>query len=305
MRVLQGILLSLLFHFFVAWSAQFAPLWAPAKPEAPITVEIVETDESQNETDPQKQKQMVRQTDAPEELKTDESEDPLTFFSERTQRVKRQMQAAESGMTANRSAQGSSNSRPAPSEQQQPPAPRNRTVSKAESMDDSGLEAFTPKYRTTPENPSARAPSEERGFSTIGEALPQDVAVGSFTALNTDRYLYYSFFSRIEEMIRFRWESSVRQAIDTTPPERFTNNTSGVWTTHLEIWLKRNGEFDSAHVMKESGMRSFDRAAVQSFMQARMFPNPPEEMVESDGLIRLKYSFQVRYEPKVVVRSRQ
>ncbi len=56
--------------------------------------------------------------------------------------------------------------------------------------------------------------------------------------------------------------------------------------------------------MKESGLKSFDQAAVQAFAQARMFPNPPEDMIESDGLIHLKYSFQVHYEPKVLVKSR-
>ena len=43
--------------------------------------------------------------------------------------------------------------------------------------------------------------------------MPKEITVGSFTALNTDRYLYYSFYARIEELIRFRWESAVRQAM--------------------------------------------------------------------------------------------
>ena len=105
-------------------------------------------------------------------------------------------------------------------------------------------------------------------------------------------------------MIRFRWESAVRSAIDFTPPDRLASNPSGIWTTHLLIKLKRNGEVGSAVVLKESGLRGFDRAAIDAFVQARIFPNPPEEMVESDGLIHLKYSFQVRYEPKVLVKSR-
>lgn len=301
MRVLQGILLSLLIHFLVVWSAQFAPKLA-ARPEIkPITVEILESTPSQKETMPSKQ--IVRQTEAPEDLKTDKSEDPLTFFSEHTQRVKKQTQAAASGATQNRTGQGVATQ---PPDATQKPFEKQRTPSansKAERAPH-GLKAFTPKYRTAPLS-TPRGSAQDQGLSTIGEALPKDVSVGAFTALNTDRYLYYSFFTRIEDMIRFRWESSVREAIDRTPPERFTPNSSGVWTTHLEIWLKRNGELDSTHVMKESGMRSFDRAAVQAFVQARMFPNPPEEMVESDGLIHLKYSFQVRYEPKVLVKSRE
>jgi TonB family protein len=302
MRVLQGILLSLLIHFFLAWSAQFAPLIAPRLHEKPVTVEIIEKDPSQTEAE-KKQKQIVRETDIPDELKAQESEDPLAFFSGHTQRVKKQTQAAVSGMTKNRTNEPVENQKDSP----QPPPEKAERQSSKSNLDPKikgGLEAFLPKYRKAPKTPRVpRDNSMEKGLSTIGEALPKDVTVGSFTALNTDRYLYYSFFTRIEDIIRFRWESSVRDAIETTPPERLNGNVSGIWTTQLEIWIKRNGELDSTHVMKESGFKSFDRAAVQAFVQARMFPNPPEEMVESDGLIHLKYSFQVRYEPKVLSKS--
>ncbi len=280
-------------HFLLGWSAQFAPLLASPKAISTVEVEILENPESQNETG----RQIVREAFVPDRLKVEESPDPLTFLSNQTQRVRQQTQAAQSGMTQNRS--GSS-----PQQETSEPRPtRERTKASVDPRTAGNLDAFTPKYNTTPRLQS-RPRDLDSGLSTIGEALPQEVAIGSFTALNTDRYLYYSFFSRIEEMIRFRWESAVRSAIDFTPPDRLASNPSGLWSTHLLIKLKRNGEVDSAVVLKESGLRGFDRAAIDAFVQARIFPNPPEEMVESDGLIHLKYSFQVRYEPKVLVKSR-
>ncbi|MEZ0390732.1 MAG: TonB C-terminal domain-containing protein [Pseudobdellovibrionaceae bacterium] len=256
-----------------------------------ITVEILDEKKSQNET----QKQIVRDTNVPDEVKAPESENPADFLSAHTQRVKKQTQAAVSGMTQNRDGQTS------PEESKRENRPQQNSSQKSDPRFPGGLEAFTPKYRTAPSLP--QEPSQDQGLSTIGEALPNDIAVGSFTALNTDRYLYYSFFARIEEMIRFRWESAVRDAIDSTPTERLSQNVSGIWTTQMEVWLKPNGEVHSTHVMKGAGLKRFDLAATQSFIQARMFPNPPKEMVESDGLIKLKYSFQVRYEPKVLVKS--
>jgi stress response protein YsnF len=97
MRILRGILLSLLVHAFLIWSAQFAPLIAPQAQHENITIEIQENP-SQNKT-----KQIVRDSIVPEKLKVHESEDPLSFLSRETQRVKKQTRAILNGLTKNRS----------------------------------------------------------------------------------------------------------------------------------------------------------------------------------------------------------
>lgn len=282
MRVLQGICLSLFAHFFLVWIAQFAPMASPRLKNE--IVEFVILNPSQNES-----RQVVRQAPLPDRYKVQESEDPLRFLSERTQRVKQQTQAAISGMTQNRSQKTSSNADQTPS----PSAPVE--------TDHRGQVAIAPKYRTLPN--LARDLDLDRGTSTIGEALPKDVSVGSFTALNTDRYLYYSFYARVEELIRFRWETLVQQTIDTTPPERFGHNFSNEWITQVDILLKPTGEVHSTKIMKESGLRGFDQSAIQAFIQAQVFPNPPKDMLNEDGLIRLKYRFHVNYQPKVISRQ--
>lgn len=294
MRVLQGILLSLFIHFFLVWVAQYAPVLETRLATKPITIDIIESQNKTKNKDSEKNRQIVREALLPDKLKAPDSDDPLRFLSAQTQRVKQQTKALLSGMTKNRSQ--TSPTKPADERQK-------KSTNKATIDPPKGLDAFAPHYRKVP--PFSEDLNMEKGLSSLGESLPQEVAIGSFTALNTDRYLYYSFFARVEELIRFRWESSIREAIDTTPAERFQTNLSGLWNTQMDIWLKPNGEFHSAHLMKESGFRAFDQAAVQAFVQSRLFPNPPQEMIESDGLIHLKYSFQVRYEPKVLVRSRE
>jgi TonB family protein len=296
MRVLQGIILSLLIHFILVWSAQFAPRLAARLETKNIEVEIKDETKKASQTETE-QKQIVRETLVPDEIKAKDSEEPFDFLSGTRQRVKKQTRAPLTGMTKNRT---NEDLEPAPPEPQQ--QAQQKKSSRLDPRVKGGLDAFAPKYRTTPRRPQEL--SLDRGMSTVGESLPKELAVGSFTALNTDRYLYYSFFSRIEELIRYRWENSVRAAIDRTPPDRLGNTVTGNWVTQLEIWLKPDGQFHSAHLMKESGIKGFDQAAIQSFVQARLFPNPPKEMVESDGLIHLKYAFEVHYEPKVLVRSR-
>lgn len=303
-----GLGLSILIHFVFIAASLTLPQYN-SKSKAPISIEILAPQNSKNK-DRSPHQQIVREAQTPEKLKVDESTDPLKFLSHQTQRVKKQTRAALNGLTQNRNAEQISENLAKDSIQNKPN--KMKSAKKEINADNAELiypqkkskkiiDAFTPQYKKTPSFNADR--KLDRGISTIGEALPREVEVGSFTALNTDRYLYYSFFSRIEELIRFNWEQMVRQNIDTTPPDRFKTNVSGVWNTQLEIWLKPNGEFHSAHLLKESGFRGFDQAAIQSFAQARLFPNPPKEMVEEDGLIHLKYYFQVHYEPKVLVNN--
>jgi len=126
------------------------------------------------------------------------------------------------------------------------------------------------------------------------------VKSGTITALNTDRYLYYSFFSRATELIYFRWDSAVQASLPGVSARMAGKSNNDKWTTLVEIWLKPNGEFHSAHVMKESGIVEFDRVATNAFRQAGFFPNPPKELVEPDGFIRLKWGLTVYFDPKVL-----
>ena len=138
------------------------------------------------------------------------------------------------------------------------------------------------------------------GPSAVGEKLPNDIKVGRFTALNTEKYTYYSFFSRIEELIRFGWEQSVELAIQNLQGSPLPYNRNDEWVTQVEILLDAKGEFQAGQILKGSGIASFDRAAISSFAQARMFPNPPKDLVEKDQMIRLKYAFYVKFKPRVI-----
>lgn len=133
-------------------------------------------------------------------------------------------------------------------------------------------------------------PRRNRGISTTGERLPDDVQIGDFTALNTDRFIFYTYYARIEEQIRHRWVRYVRAAIfgGGDMPEG-----AKAFMTNLEIILDRQGEFVRAIVHQGSGSRDIDAAPILAFREARRIPHPPREMVKDDGTIRLFYSFHV------------
>jgi len=295
MSLLRALILSLIVHLLLVLILdKGAPYFEP-KPIDVTTVELIEKTPEKKAPAKSKDKearQVVRQALAPkQELKEDDT-DLARFLSADKQRVRKEMQAAANGLTQNREEGQKEKSE----SEERKKVPQEAHKERAKDYDPEGIDIakHLKEYAQTMES----APS------TVGDALPQDVSVGSFTALNTDRYVYYSFFARIEELIRFRWESRVRAAVDTFDRNYLLSVVGRRnWVTYVDIWLTKDGRYHSAHILKESGITRFDQAAVLAFKEAGMFPNPPQDMVEDDGFIHLKYSFNVMYNPSAVVYS--
>lgn len=282
--VLRAFLTSIFLHFLlIAAMVIFAATqWKPETETAEI--EIIEATPT-NARQKQPEQSIVRKSFVPEKMKAPEDETLARFLSEQKQRVKQESQAANSGMTENRANSASQNSR-----QQQAQQPRERTRNE-EAPDKDG-------YRNVDiSRELAEMNRMNQGFSTVGESLPTDVKVGSFTALNTDRYLYYTFYARIEELVRYRWESRVMDTINGFDRATMMNAGNRNWVTHVEFLLDRTGLLKSAVILKESGIQRFDLAAVNAFKEARIFPNPPQEMVKDDGMIHIRFTFNVNYRP--------
>lgn len=226
-------------------------------------------------------KSIVRQALVPEKLKVPKDETLARFLSEHDQRVREETQAAQKGMTANRDNQPLSEQTLAKSSSSSKPMPKS----------EDGYQEFNIGEQL-------REMSQfENGSSTVGEVLPQDVKIGSFTALNTDRYLYYSFYARMEERIRHPWESRVQFLINSMDRATAIAASRRPWTTHLEFLLNPKGELVKALLIKESGIPAFDQAAIAAFQEARIFPNPPQGMIQEDGFIHVKFGFTVNFNP--------
>ena len=124
------------------------------------------------------------------------------------------------------------------------------------------------------------------------DLLPNSLMKGSFTALNTDRYPFYSFFERIRQLIAYRWITRVRANLSQQPKSFWKRYARGKrWHTEIEVQLDKKGHYLSAHLLKSSQVEGLDQAAIQAFAEAAHFPNPPQELVDEDGLIRLRYGF--------------
>lgn len=287
MPVIRAILFSFSFHILLILAVVFlAPLLAMPPAEQPIEVSIISP---ATPTTRVREQTVVRQALVPDRMKVPEDETLARFLSEQKQRVKQEMQAENNGMTENRSNRSTSD--------QGKKSQQKKLTREEETPDKDGFRNVDISRELQEMN------RLNDGVSTVGQALPNDVRIGSFTALNTDRYLFYTFYARIEESIRFRWESRVEQAIRNLGPAAMVNLGNKDWTTNVEFLLDSDGNVKKALIMKESGVTSFDASAVRAFQEAAVFPNPPQEMIQEDGFIHLKFSFTVNFRPPTLVNS--
>ncbi len=269
MPVVRGLFISLIIHTLVSWILfQIPESWLVTDQKTnSVEIEILNKPDNSN-------RQIVRETTLPEAQKSlDEA--LARFVSAQKQRVHLETKARESGMT------------------------KNRTQNNFEK-----LKRFTQTGKDVDgyEPVDFSKALQEQGRSTVGESLPTDLAVGSFTALNTDQYQFYSFYARVEELVRFRWETKVREALAIFDYKKLLGKVAEKnWITHAVFILDREGKLQKIQLMKESGVTAFDHAAVAAFQDVVIFPNPPQEMVESDGFIHLKYSFNVHFSPSALV----
>lgn len=323
-RVFLGISLSILLHLVTTiatwkWAEHVAQEKSVPRQ---ILVEWIEPSRVKNADWENPHAQIVRKTELPAEALLPNREDVRRrFLSESRQTVKEETQAARSGLTENRS---NSELRPQTRPSQASPAQSAQRKAKTETSHDPrrrlpeldtfaggiAIPRFSREQGANEETSTNSGPGELlmpadprrlSGVSTSGERLPEDVRIGNFTALNTDRFVYYTFYARVEEQIRHRWVRYVKAAIYGGGDVAVGKNE---FLTNIEIVLNRQGEFMRALVHQTSGSKDLDAAPILAFREARMIPNPPREMVKADGTIRLLYSFSVDNLPAVARASK-
>jgi TonB family protein len=136
---------------------------------------------------------------------------------------------------------------------------------------------------------------DKLGTSKIQDRVYDDIKYGNFTALNTNRNQFYSFYERIDEQIRIRWYENIEQQIanlkSTKPNHKFTR---GERLSQIDLVLNAKGEIINSYISRSSGEKNWDMAAMMALRKSAPFINPPKEMIESDGNIRIKYSFSLQ-----------
>lgn len=142
---------------------------------------------------------------------------------------------------------------------------------------------------------AARASSNS--VQQLQSYLPQELELGDMVALNTDQNLYYTFYRRMAEKIIWPWAQSVSVSFEKMKAQGQLGTSRKAWVTIVEVLLDKNGNVVSTQPLQLAGEWDMDSAPMNAFAAAKTFPNPPIEMVEEDGYIRIKYKFVVYYNP--------
>ena len=127
--------------------------------------------------------------------------------------------------------------------------------------------------------------------------LPR-VAPGSHTLLNTKEFTYYSYFSRMNEQLYWRWVQYFRKEMPISLIKRNGKKSrQKLFSTGLYVHLSPQGEVQDIRITKSSGAEDIDSAALHAFLSAEPFPNPPKGLIEEDGYIHVKQNFHLYVGP--------
>ena len=116
----------------------------------------------------------------------------------------------------------------------------------------------------------------------------KDLDAGESTALNAKKWKFAPFFNRVKRAVANEWHPEVVY-VQHDP----SGNVYGVKdrVKVLRVHLKQEGKIAYWNVLEASGIGFFDDEAIAAFQKAQPFPNPPKELVDSDGLIHFNFAF--------------
>ncbi|MCA9542815.1 MAG: TonB family protein [Myxococcales bacterium] len=116
----------------------------------------------------------------------------------------------------------------------------------------------------------------------------EDVDEGDENAFNSKRWVFASFFNRVKRQVAQNWDPA------------------GVWRredpdgsvygfksreTHVKVSLDSRGQLAKIVVVGASGVQALDDEAIRAFRASGPFPNPPAQLINSDGRISFTFGF--------------
>ena len=154
------------------------------------------------------------------------------------------------------------------------------------------LDALKPKFNQYA--PSAPQQAQGGGAGAQASATDdhlKDVPTGLQTMLSTREFVYFSYYNRIKGKLRQYWEPKIKEKMERVIREGRTIASTADKITKIVILLDKHGTLVRVQIVGASGLHDLDDAAVEAFRAAAPFPNPPQGIVEADGLIRIRWDF--------------
>jgi TonB family protein len=118
-----------------------------------------------------------------------------------------------------------------------------------------------------------------------------DLPVADRLALNAHKIQFAGYLNRIRRLVNFYWN----QNLQNLPASAQARLDRPSYETLVNVILDDSGALESVEVTRTSGSRFLDAAVVRAFRIAGPFPNPPAQLIASDGRVYLPdFDFNVR-----------
>ena len=124
--------------------------------------------------------------------------------------------------------------------------------------------------------------------SSLENFIP-DVKPGTATVLNARKAPFAAFIARVHRQIHKYWGFGVLEDWDSLPSTSPFNNDT--LEAKLEIVINQDGTVGKITVVKTSGYVAYDAAAIDAVYSAGPFPQPPNEILSSNGKVYFHWNF--------------
>ena len=130
-----------------------------------------------------------------------------------------------------------------------------------------------------------------------------DIKFGNMTLLNTNQFTYYAFYNRLNQNFGARWVYNVQNFAAKLGAVRKSYFRNKKHITQFEAVLDPNGELLELFLHRSSGVKALDHAAISAINAIAPIKNPPEDLIEDDGLIHIHYALEVTWGNHYVAES--
>lgn len=118
----------------------------------------------------------------------------------------------------------------------------------------------------------------------------KDIETSNETLLNTNKFVYAAYFNKLKQAISKHWTPSFVLIINDPGAQIYGKKDR---YTKLIVKIYKNGTLKSASVETSSGVDFLDREAINAFKMAAPFSNPPEVLLNKDGVLEIHFGFMV------------
>ncbi len=153
-----------------------------------------------------------------------------------------------------------------------------------------GSDGAGPGEVAPPRKPLNLRPKDalEKAAGGTNDHLP-GVEQGAYTALNTRKWKYATFFNRVKRQVAQNWHPETAYRL--RDPNGNIYGTKDRMTV-LTVSIEADGTLKKVIITGPSGVEFLDDEAVKAFEMAEPFPNPPDALVDHESnLITFRFGF--------------